>query len=33
MLQSVNQVDIEEMEVFLQECINNDMTVPDCFTK
>ena len=32
MLQIVNQDDIEEMEEFLQDGINNDMTDPDCFT-
>ena len=32
MLQTVNQDDIEEMEEFLQDCINNDMIDPHCFT-
>ena len=32
MLQTVKQVDIEGMEEFLQDCINNDITEPDCFT-
>ena len=32
MLQAVNQDDIDEMEEFLEDCINNDMTDTDCFT-
>ena len=32
MLQTVNQVDINGMEEFLEDCINNDTTEPDCFT-
>ena len=32
MLQTVNQVDIEGMEEFLEDCINNDMTETNCFT-
>ena len=31
MLQTVNQVDIREMEEFLQDCINNDKTKSNCF--
>ena len=31
MLQTVNQVDIEGMVEFLQDCVNNDMTEPHCF--
>ena len=32
MLQAVNQDDVNEMEEFLQYCINNDITDTDCFT-
>ena len=32
MLQAVNQDDIDEIEEFLEDCINNDMTDTDCFT-
>ena len=32
MLQAVNQDDIDEMEEFLQDFINNDRTDTDCFT-
>ena len=32
MLRTENQVDIEEMDDFLQDCTNNEMTDPECFT-
>ena len=32
MLQAVNQEDVDEMEEFLQNCINNYITDTDCFT-
>ena len=32
MLEAVIEDDIDEMEQFLQDCINNDMTDTNCFT-
>ena len=31
-MQAVNQHDIDEMEEFLQDILNNDMADTDCFT-